>query len=233
MKHTLFYCLIISVLFSACQSGKGLSSRKWNGKALDFRYLSSRSKIKYSNGEQELKAGLNVRLQKDSAVWMLIKASGIEGMRVFCRTDSVFMLDRFKKEYYAFSYKNLSDKINFSINLSIIQALLLADGPFLSLSQAETEKEGLKFQAQRNKLKRLGSLLITEIKKQNKLTLRYDQYKDVGINAFPLLINAMLTYKNGSSEIQTELQIEHQEIEEAESLSFPFIVPENYKKVEN
>ena len=93
-KPSLLIFLLVTFLFS-CKKEifqfNFTEKKKLNIKELDFEYFQAKSKIKFDDGFENFSASANVRIKKDSVIWMSVSSSiGIEGLRAIIRTDSIF-----------------------------------------------------------------------------------------------------------------------------------------------
>src|SRR5258708_3318213 len=75
--------------------------------------------------ERDVKA--NIRIRKDSVIWMNFSVVGVQGGRVLINQDSVTIISTVDKEYYVFEYKELSSRFNFEINYKTIQSAILGN----------------------------------------------------------------------------------------------------------
>src|SRR4051794_35270823 len=62
---------------------------------IDFTYLNLKGKINYKDERTEHKTNINIRIKKDSIVWVSINAAaGFEAFRIILKTDSIHFLDK-------------------------------------------------------------------------------------------------------------------------------------------
>ena len=129
----LFFCF--EIFFSAC-SKKSLSfkdvemAEEFAVNDLEFEYLTTNSKIRFSDNDKSLSATANIRLKKDSIIWVSITPGfGIEAARGIITKDSLIFVNRMNKEYSAYDFEQLSREFNFNINFDLLQSVLLGDMP--------------------------------------------------------------------------------------------------------
>ena len=109
---------------------------------LDFDYLTSSSKIRYRNDGDNVSATANIRVKKDSIIWISVTPGfGIEAARGLITRDSVSFINRLDKEYSTYSFKELSDKFNFDISYDLLQAVLVGDMPRPRTADDQVEKQ--------------------------------------------------------------------------------------------
>ena len=125
--------LAIPLIIGGCS--KKLSDITWNFldrdkleiREVDFDYFSGKAKINYKDDEYDVKAKANIRIKKDSAIWISFSAIGIQGARCMISQDSITIMNMVKKEYYVFNYDSLSKQFNFEVNYDAIQSAALGN----------------------------------------------------------------------------------------------------------
>src|ERR1051325_862382 len=94
---------------------------------IDFEYMQGKAKLVYRDNVKEREVKANIRIRKDSAIWMKLHVLGIQGGAVLINKDSITIVSDVQREYYTFSFEELSKRFNFKINYSIVQAALLGN----------------------------------------------------------------------------------------------------------
>jgi len=94
---------------------------------IDFDYLQGKAKLVYRDNAKEREVKANIRIRKDSVIWMKLHVLGIQGGAVLINKDSITIMSDVQKEYFVYDYPELSKKFNFKINYSIVQAALLGN----------------------------------------------------------------------------------------------------------
>ena len=123
-----------------------------NIRPLDFKYLSTRSKVNFDDGKQRIAANANIRIRKDSLIWFSITPGfGIEAARGLVTRDSIFLINKLQREYHAYSFAELSRRMNVVVDYDILEAALLGDPivPITTYSQVRrTQDETIVLQKQ-------------------------------------------------------------------------------------
>ena len=89
-------------------------------------WISIKSKIKLNKDEQTMNLFSSIRIRKDSAIWMSIKAPlGIELFRILITNDSVYYMNITESTYENKAISYLSQQFKIDINYKQIQELLL------------------------------------------------------------------------------------------------------------
>lgn len=215
-------------------------------KDIDFRYLTTRSKISFKNQDQEINnTTTNFRVAKDSLIWLSISGIGVEVARALVTQDSVVVMDRIHRNYSVYSYDALSQQFNFRLTFQLIQSLLIGNLPFpqqpAQRLSADNSQVLLRQQignalvdnfigAENRKLKKLQ---VAEQATQNTLTLEYDDFNALNNFLFPYKGSVNIHAKSGKDGQfhQTVLQIQHTKVEITEKdPGFPFSIPDRYER---
>ena len=120
MNKSLLWILIILFLASSCKTGKKLnnnnnfapvSSIDINDLVPDYNWFQGKGKISFVNKDNQQEASLVLVIRHDSLIWGSINAiMGFEIFRFYITRDSMYLIDRPAKKYYAFSMPELMMK---------------------------------------------------------------------------------------------------------------------------
>ena len=245
MKNLVF---AVFLLFFACKSPEKLvkMERLDNYKIEDvnFKYLSTKSRLIYADENNKQNVRVNIRIAKDSLIWASLRAAGVEGMRVLFTKDSILIMDKIEKNYYIKTFQQISRQINHDINFQIVQSLIVGSLPFEIPENANYERKKDVFQRKFRKndieidievsrfFARITQLVLKQEDSNNKLKLDYSDFRQVGNTVFPHESKANIKYHNQKTELKTEISLTHSEIELNEVLEFPFTVSDSYTKIE-
>ena len=132
--------ILFAFLFTACKkdlySLSSLEKKKLQIEEFDFDYFTGKSKIEYIDENQNLQANANIRIKKDSIIWISVTpALGIEMIRAIILDDSIHVIDRLNKTYYVYDFDSLSRKLHFNVDYKMIEAII-----FGNLIQQKTVK---------------------------------------------------------------------------------------------
>src|SRR6478735_7898034 len=89
---------------------------------IDFEYLHGKARMILKDGNKEREVKANIRVRKDSVIWMNFTVIGVQGGRALINQDSITIISNVDKEYYVFDYKDLSKRFNIDINYKVIQS---------------------------------------------------------------------------------------------------------------
>ena len=107
------YLIPLLVLLSSCKKDIiGFKSKKKGAitvEEIDFDYFQSKTKIRYAEGDKQVNGNANIRIRKDSLIWISVSPSiGIEATRVMISRDTALVINRLDKEFYVFNFEEIS-----------------------------------------------------------------------------------------------------------------------------
>lgn len=249
--------LVMGLCFWDCQrthlkhiSANPTIKRKYRNKVLtekvDFKYLQSKCKIEYTDGLDQFTSLASIRLKRDSVIWVSINpALGVEVVRCLLTTDSVFVLNKLQKEYYKFSYSDLSRKLHFDLNYQLVQEILLGNTPFDqsdedSIRNFADTSYSILLQRRKNvaveniirhKNSKLERLTMKEDSTGNSLEITYENFLPLEGILFPHVNKISMVYFNKKGIQNTYIGIEHKQVETSDhSLKFPFSISPKYER---
>lgn len=213
---------------------------------IDFDYLLAKSKFSFKSRKQDIEnANVNIRVKKDSLIWFSVTGVGLEVARGIIKPDTVLFMDKFHKEYYTFTFEQLSRQFNFNLNYALLQALIVGNLPvprkegqklrreneFLLLRQQDDRVTIENYIGEKNrKLKRLRAV---EQPSRNSLTLDYEDFMELKNYLFPYTSLITLDVKSEQDKqfYQTLIRIKYNKVELVENdPGFPFSIPSSYEK---
>lgn len=93
--------------------------------APDWTWLGGKAKVSFSGMGQSMTVDANVRLRKDSVLWMSLGKFGIEGARIMVTPDSFFMLNRQDRSLLAEPFSCLQNMLGYPLTFRDFQQLLV------------------------------------------------------------------------------------------------------------
>lgn len=227
-------------------SRPGIEEARAHVAEIDFRYLTAKSKISFKSAEQAIdNANINIRVRKDSLIWLSVSKLGIEAVRGFITRDSITIIDKIHREYTVYDFPTLSRQFNFEMNFDLLQALIVGNLPLPQrpAQKVKNERDYLLLRQSEGKVlvenyigendRKLKKLMVTEQPTKNTLRLDYDDFTSLNNFLFPYTSLVTLDYKSKSDGqfYQTLLRIKHNKVELVEkSPGFPFTIPANYQR---
>ena len=243
MKRILI--IVMTLSFLACGGKKeavapdltdALINTYWLNQ-VSFDHLSLKGKIEIESPSMSQSASVNIRMKKDSVIWMSVSLIGFEGLRILITQDSFKMLNRVDNSYMARSLDYFNQIIGFDAELSEIQNIMIGNAPFDQFSYQLVQGDTLSWlKAQKadiiNKLlingqSRTMNSSFSSLFRAENADVSYSSYEQMESIHIPTVVEgkmfdgvnhsgATLTYSSAST---------------AKINSYPFRVPENATKL--
>jgi len=249
MNNSLKVLLILSLLAAACSKKvtpaitPGTPRTELNIEEIDFEYFHGKAKmvLRDANKEREVKA--NIRIRKDSVIWMTFSVIGVQGGKALINKDSITVVSTVEKEYYVFDYAELSKRFNFEINYDVVQAALLGNPIIRRSTTDEVQPLGSMFLLKQHSNNidvqnyvNAASMKIEKVEMKegntnNSLVVNYSNFQPVGDKVFPYNGAINLFYKAAAGVLNTTIIFEYNKAEVGDrELKFPFNIPKKYER---
>ncbi|WP_426292413.1 DUF4292 domain-containing protein [Dyadobacter endophyticus] len=212
---------------------------------VDFDYLTAKSKFSFKSAKQDFdNTNVNIRMKKDSIIWLSVTGVGLEVARGIITRDSIVFMDKIHRDYFVFNYEQLSKQYNFDLNFDLLQSVIIGNMPFEMQEEGHFIKENdfyvLKQLVDRlevdnyvaEKNQKLSRLKATEVPTQNTFTLDYEDFRETGGFLFPFMSHISLNVLSKERQkLETTMRLKHSKVELVkQSPGFPFNVPSSYKR---
>ncbi len=210
---------------------------------IDFKYLKAKAKVAFKSPKENENVIVDIRMRKDSLIWMNISKFGITGATALFDKNAVKFYNKIAGEYNEYTYVDFAEKFKFNINYDILQSLIVGNRPFKkNKSRVVRENEYYLLKQEQDKVlidnyigenKKLKKLLLTQEDTNNKLTLDFNDFTMLNQYLFPNSSLITVDYKSNEDQkmYQTVVNIKHTKVELLETpLEFPFKVPEKLLK---
>ena len=208
-----------------------------------FQYLNGHGKVHFKAKDAEQSANFSLRVKRDSAIWLSGSLLGIEGVRALLTPDSVRVVNRLKKTYFAGDYAYLSQLLNVPVTYHQMQDILLGDyqaAPKGALPVLKTEGDNQSVTYPQAPLiieqllslstGRLQQLKVSESAAQRSLTVGYADFQKPSGADLPFAFTTTVLGQQGGTE-STTATLNYQKVEVGSGhLDFPFSVPKGYTK---
>ncbi|MGV3505002.1 MAG: DUF4292 domain-containing protein [Adhaeribacter sp.] len=240
-------------LFSACKkesvpaSSAALPENIHNitVRNLDFQSFSARGRMQLEEEDgSKVASNLSLRILKDSIIWAsVVPALGIEVARLRITPDSVMLVNRLNKTYFAGDYSLIREKFKVDVTFDMVQAILL--GNYLPGNPGEekvmTEPPLQRVRREQASLLidqfldltdfKLKKLSIKDQQTNNALDVQYSGFENVEGHSFARNARIVVQQPNGSTSKGAIADLEYSRITLNEAgLTFPFSIPEAYTR---
>jgi len=210
---------------------------------IDFGYLHGKARLVFKDEKKEREVKANIRIRKDSVIWMNFSVVGVQGGKALINKDSITIVSNVDKEYYVFEYAELSKRFNFHIDYSVIEAAMLGNLIKINDSNNEIGQEGdrdMMIQKEGSVmiknlinpiLKKIEYVELIEATTNNKLKLEYSNFQPLGDKYFAYNGTVNVYYKTSAGLINNMINIEYNKAEVGDKeLKFPFNIPKRYDR---
>ncbi|MFT6148741.1 MAG: hypothetical protein ACJAUH_001427 [Saprospiraceae bacterium] len=155
MKNILLLLSILLVI-SSCKPGEvanggnkkkteKLVLKKMIESDIDFAWFSAKVKANYQSPAQSMTVTLQVKIEKDKAIWISGQKFGLEGVRLLIEQDSIQVLNRLERSYMVTDFSYIEKEFNLPANFEAVQdflignALKMGDDAVYNLKDAELQ----------------------------------------------------------------------------------------------
>ncbi len=163
-KFILLLLGVLAISLSSCKTARKARSVSLKNKSSKFvlkkladqrfeaDWLSAKLRITYSDDYQTRKLTANIRMQKDSIIWMNVKKLNVEAARIKITPDSIYAVDRLNKEYFikdiSFLEKeyNLPSRETGPSDFNVLQEVIFGNPVFFDGSSMKTSVNTTEYQ---------------------------------------------------------------------------------------
>ena len=125
MQQRALLCLLLAgLLFQACTKKAvpilTVEPKKLSIEEIDFEYFHGKARVNFKDDKKEREVKATIRVRRDSVIWMTFSVVGVQGGKALINKDSIVIVSTVDKEYYVFTYEELSKRFHFTIDYSVI-----------------------------------------------------------------------------------------------------------------
>jgi hypothetical protein len=212
----------------------------------EFTTFSAKGRMQLEKPDEKIGSAVTIRIKRDSVIWIsVVPALGIEAARVRITPDTIQILDRLHRQYFAGNFSLLQQKYNIAASFDMLQAMLLGNylpgepGNIKEIKGGEMQQ----IQQLRNNLvvnqfldmemRKLKRLQVIDEKTGDAIITTYNEFETQGANLFPtaalVLLHRASNPDPSSKAASVAIKYNKFSINEPE-LQFPFSVPEDYER---
>ncbi len=219
--------------------------------AFQFLWLSGKLNVQYTDNKNTNSFSVNLRMRKDSVIWISASKMGIEAAQIKITPDSLFLVNRLNSTYARESIKVVADKLGVSLTLVMLQNALLGnhfdfidlahlkiadvDRNFFSIStfpkrlaKKAYEEEGI------NQMTlliepatfRINTSSAQQFKPKVNVDINYSDYRRTGRRLMPWKVDFF-----SSEGKNVQLNLEYTKVTLDNPLEIPFRIPKSYTRV--
>jgi len=234
MKNTnhlllLFLCLILLTACKTVKTSDGTALRvrsanflvkKLDQQRLEAEWMTAKVRLKLSDNGSTTRANADIRMRKDSVIWMSVKKFGIEGARVLITTDSVYLINRLEREYIVRDFSFIESEFNLPASFKTLQDFILGNVFFMTRENIKSDISDDAYHLTASDATpftneywldatdfNLEKMYFNDQRHQRKLTVEQSEYLPVGeVIAFPhRRVVEMQSQQTGTVSVELDL----------------------------
>jgi len=206
---------------------------------INFKTLSGRMKIDYSDGSATQSVSVTFRMEKDKAIWL---SAPLGIVKAYITPDRVSFYNKLDNEYFDGDFSYLSQLLGTDLDFEKVQNLLLGDALF----DLRDEKYSMDITNKYYQLKpkrsgdlfktlfqieplnyKMASQQISQPWKKRLLEINYNDYQKISNWILPDKITIVATEGDHINNII----IEYRNMEFNRILNFPYDIPNGFKEI--
>lgn len=266
------YLFLTLIYFSACSTSKQSTKIKYKEKRTENKKtafivdqvkqnefypntISFKANTTVKSGSKSNSFRASFKIRKDSIIWISITKLGYEAARVYATPDTLMIINRIEKKYFAGNYKYLEEKYHINLNFSYLQSMLLGNSIGLEEPRKLKRTQNRDFyklsSLSKRKLKRVTekgriptrdlvfvhkidpetfrviNLSILDLHLNQSAEVGYSDHLEIEGKSVPQKVNMQIR----SNQI-VEVEAEYSKIELNNKLSFPFKISKKYEPLQ-
>jgi len=259
-KYTLLILCFLAISLSSCKTARNAKTVKLKNKSSKYilkkladqrfeaDWLSAKLRITYIDDYQTRKFIANIRMRKDSIIWMNVKKLSVEVARIKITPDSIYTIDRLNKEYYVKDLSCLVKEYNIPSrkagpsNFKVLQEVIFGNAVFFDGSGLKTSVNTSEYQLDNENDDFISQYLVDGISflltqmtfeekhSRQKLKISFQRPEDVEeYSNFSYFRNLEL-YREGIGNVSVSVKFSKLEINSPKTIRFE--IPSHYTKVD-
>jgi hypothetical protein len=243
-----FYLVMLALLAISCSKKvtaptDSTPKNVLNIEEIDFDFFEGKARMILRDAKKERDVKAAIRIRKDSVIWMRFNVIGIQGGMALINQDSITIVSTIDKEYYVFTYPELSKRFKVDISYDIIQSAMLGNPIIKRSDQDEVVQEPSMYLLKQETANidvvnyvNAASMKIEKVEMKeegtsNSLVVNYSNFQPVGAKVFPYNGTINLFYQAAAGLLNTTIIFEYNKAEARDrELKFPFNIPKRYDR---
>ncbi|MGW9684651.1 DUF4292 domain-containing protein [Flagellimonas sp. 2504JD1-5] len=245
------FLLLVLLVFGACKSTKSITGGEIDSRLsakriienhynnqTDFKTLSGRVKIDYSDGKSNQGVSVSLRMEKDRVIWL---SAPLGVVKAHITPERVSFYNKLQNEYFDGDFGYLSELLGTELDFEKVQSLLLGNA-ILDLRDEKytSEIDQGNYQLKPKKAQELFKILfqlepknfkiaaqeIAQPQENRRLRAKYT-YQDISGEAVPNEIHIVALENMDRTTIG--LSFKHMELNR--TLNFPYKIPKGFDEI--
>ena len=248
-KYILRLALIMAVLITSCKAKKAVTAGEVDASlatrkiiqnhyvnTLDFNTMSSKVKIDYKDGESNQGVTVNLRMQKDKAIWV---SAPLGIFKAYITPTRVSFYNKLEGEYFDGDFTYISDLLGYEMDFGKVQNVLIGNtvldlrkdkyasfvesGGYILKPKQEKELFKILFSLEPQNF-RVQRQQISQPENDRFLKLDYD-YQNIASKVAPSHVNIEAV---NDDDVRV-IELDFRNIEFDRKLNFPYKIPKGFK----
>ncbi len=207
---------------------------------ITYQSFNTKARTKLNVDNKSFNATLNIRIKNKEVIWISANAFlGIEAARIMITPDRIQIINRLQSTYVDRPFSYIYEFASRELSFEDLENLLVGNIPrfyenpeskhFIAANnyQITGTTPTLGYEIKLNPEFNILSALLSETSKDQNLLFSYESYQNVGERSVPAGVNLDLR----APKTKLNAIMSYDDISFNEQLSFPFQVPERYKKI--
>lgn len=143
MNKVLYALMFVLVFWSACKTNRSSTANDCprpprietgelvdsaRAKQMEFTWFSAKARVNYNDGKTSQSVTANIRIQRDSVIWISVTAlMGYEAARIRITPDTFELLNRLDKDYIKEPLSKIKNYIPIAADLRLLQDLIVGN----------------------------------------------------------------------------------------------------------
>lgn len=207
-------------------------------KRISYTTFSCKAKVNFTGPEDKQDFTANIRLKKDTAIWVDITGLGgmVHAARVYITRDSFFMINYLQKTGQKLALKDVGKVLPTQVDFTTLQNLIIGEplragnirdvavlgNSWLLRVQDDSYIQMLNYSKADNTL--TNSQVNTLAPNGPEAVLQYNSFEDVGGRKMSMSRNVHIT--NGNDKFLLEMDLQNAEFDK--QLDMPFSIPKSF-----
>jgi len=223
--------------------------KKLAANKIEAEWLSAKAKVTYSDDNETRKFTTNIRMRKDSVIWINIKKLGREFVRVLITQDSVYAINRHERTYTIKGIDLLNEQFGLLVGnnseqtaFQALQDILLGNPVFIPVEKfnAGIDDQSYTLEGQFNNINNkfwingdrylLSKMLYDDEYRNRVVSFELDEYNSLG--EYENFSYFRILNLSGLETGETSLKLKLSSVEINTTKSIRFDIPSQYKRVD-
>ncbi|MCW2118017.1 DUF4292 domain-containing protein [Flavobacterium sp. 7A] len=207
----------------------------------DFAAVYIKSNVRFDNGKQTQNVTAEIRIQKDQKILVSIRFLGITMAKALITPTKVSYYEKIKGTYFEGDFSGLSQWLGTDLDYNKVQNMLMGealDDLRVGKYNQTLEEQSYRLDDKANNSTQKAFFIdasnfkirkqeVIQSDKARKIEMDYGNYQNFDKRIIPLQLHINATQEKG----KTEIDLEYTDLNFSDELSFPYSVPNGYKRI--